>query len=319
MRAIAIACVAIMTVTSEVAHAQQNRINSITTPPTAALTEFWTEQRLREATAMPVPVVDPSTFKPAGPAEPNSRGLRSGQSKAGPSASASAAVVAKWSGEVTQRPLYWAGKLFFSERPNTTSSCSAQFVAAGILLTAAHCVQNEKTAQWFSNFLYRHQFFKGRGSRDFSTECVSAYTLWVNGGDDGRWGWDYAMIKLRGGTDQGNFGWESGWRGKYNSVGKIGYPRDLERGQVIQVDFGRLIKGPRNDIVGLNHGNPRNAEGSSGGGWVARLDTTGNNPGSNRVISVTSHHLGDDKETSYGPYWDNRFRELINYTGRGCR
>src|ERR1700752_1087860 len=41
------------------AAAQPNRIVSVRTPPSAALMEFWTPQRLQAATPAPVPVVDP--------------------------------------------------------------------------------------------------------------------------------------------------------------------------------------------------------------------------------------------------------------------
>jgi hypothetical protein len=29
--------------------------------------------------------------------------------------------------------------------------------------------------------------------------------------------------------------------------------------------------------------------------------------------------MGDERGTSYGPYWDESFVQLMNYTQRGCR
>jgi hypothetical protein len=102
-------------------------------------------------------------------------------------------------------------------------------------------------------------------------------------------------------------------------VPKIGYPVAISNGEVIQVEFGKLMKGWDPKIVGLNHGNPSNAEGSSGGAWVGRYETGGSNTQSNFVISVTSHHLGDNRSISFGPYWDENFGELLKYTQRGCK
>jgi hypothetical protein len=79
------------------------------------------------------------------------------------------------------------------------------------------------------------------------------------------------------------------------------------------------MKGWDPKVVGLNHGNPNNAEGSSGGAWVGRYETGGSNTQSNFIISVTSHHLGDNRNVSYGPYWDENFGELLKYTQRGCK
>ena len=292
------------------AHAQPNAIDSITTPPSSSLTNFWSSEQQRNAKSMPVPVLDPSTLQPV-QTDPKSGPTRTGRADNGMSSS-----LARSAGNVTTRPLYWAGKLFFNTSEGSMV-CSAQFVAPGILATAAHCVQDNKTGAWFTRFLYRHQNNLGKG-RIFTTECVAAYKGWVTD-DKSRWTWDYAMIKLRGGSNVGHFGWQYNWWGKYDRVPKIGYPAAIDGGQVIQVDFGNLIRGWDPKIVGLKHGNPRNAEGSSGGAWVGRYETTGNNAQSNYIISVTSHHMGDDRGTSFGPYWDEGFLNLIKYAERGCK
>jgi len=259
---------------------------------------------------MPVPVLDPTTLQPD-PAEPKTGAPRAGRAANGVSSS-----LARAAGSVTQRPLYWAGKLYFNTADGSMV-CSAQFVAPGILATASHCIQDDKTGRWFSQFLYRHQNHMGKG-RNFSTECVAAYKGWVSP-DKARWVWDFAMIKLRGGDDLGHFGWQYNWWGNYDQVPKIGYPSAINGGQVIQVDFGKLTRGWDPKIVGLNHGNPKNAEGSSGGAWVGRYETSGSNIQANFVLSVTSHHMGEDRSISYGPYWDENFGELLKYTQRGCK
>jgi len=310
MRFTLLVCVAVSVVPCSHASAQPNTIDSIRTPQTSSLTEYWTDNQRQVAIAMPVPVLDPSTLQPV-PAEP-----KAGTRHTGRAANGASSALARLSGNVTTRPLYWAGKLYFntSEGPMV---CSAQFVAPGILATASHCIQDNNTGRWYSQFLYRHQNNMGKG-RNFSTECVAAFKGWVSP-DKSRWTWDFAMIKLRGGDDLGHFGWQYNWWGTYDEVPKIGYPVAISNGQVIQVEFGKLMKGWDPKVVGLNHGNPNNAEGSSGGAWVGRYETGGSNTQSNFIISVTSHHLGDNRSISYGPYWDENFGELLKYTQRGCK
>jgi hypothetical protein len=307
MRVVTVVCVATIAGTCGVARAEPGRIVSVRTPPAAELTAFWTPQRLKDAAPTPVPVVAPTTPGAAGPDNSQSQAVGPAPSTALPSSV---------SGNVTTRPLYWAGKLVYA-KPAGTSYCSAQFIAPGILLTAAHCVRDDNTGAWFTNFLYAHRYQLGKSARNLGTECAASYEGWL-AKDDSKWAWDYAMIKVRGGIDLGHFGTQWGWRGQYNTAPKIGYPQDIERGEVIQVDFGKLIKGREPGIVGLVHNNPRNQEGSSGGAWIGNYDTSENSE-SNYVISVTSHYVGDDRSSSFGPYWDENFESLMAYTRRGCR
>src|SRR5262249_46865625 len=258
MRVVAVLGVVVIAASCEVAHAQQDRIDSVRTPPTTSLMEFWSAQRLQQATELPVPVVDPSTLDAN---ETNFGGPA--QLKAKTHSLGKASSLARLSGNVTTRPLYWAGKLYFG-KDGKGFVCSAQFVSPGVLITAAHCVRDAETGQSHENFLYKHQYNRGRSARDYSIECFASYNGWV-AQDNTTWQRDYAMLKTRGGEDQGHFGYQVNWFGTYQNAPKIGYPGAIERGQVIQVDFGNLFKGRSPRVVGLAHGNQNNAEGSSGG------------------------------------------------------
>jgi trypsin len=312
MRVVPILCIVAVMASCESARAQPDRMDSVRTPPSSALMEFWSAERLREATELPVPVVDPNTLD----ATEGDLGAPA-PLKAKANSTGKASSLARVSGNVTTRPLYWAGKFFFSVE-GKGMVCSAQFVAPGVLITAAHCVRNAETGERYTNFLYKHQYNRGRSAKEFSIECYASYNGWV-AQDNSKWQWDYAILKTRGGEDQGHFGYQVNWFGTYQNAPKIGYPGAIEHGQVIQVDFGNLSKGRTPRVVGLAHGNQKNAEGSSGGAWVGAFDTTGNNQRSNFIISVTSHHIGDDRGTSYGPYWDQRMEQLLSHVQRGCR
>jgi len=311
---VSVVCIAIVAgtcvaVTCDAAHAQPERKESIRTAPTAALTEFWTEQRLQQAQPMPLPVVDPSALGSARPAEPKSEALRSGAAKVLRGSDSGV------SGDVSEQPLDRAGKLYFS-KADGDYVCSAQFIAPGILVTAAHCVRDSKTGQWATRVIYKSQYFRGKG-KEYSTECLGSHKGWVSG-DSSRWTWDYAMIKLRGGTDEGHLGWQIGWWGQHSTATKIGYPSDIEDGKVIQVEVGRLFKTADPKIIGLDHGNALNKGGSSGGAWVGRYDPRGS-PRSNYIITVNSFGYPDQPGISFGPYWDSKMEDLLKYAQRGCR
>src|SRR5262245_31301551 len=131
MRLAYLACIAAVMAPSEGAGAQPNAIDSIRTPPTSSLTDFWTNERRQDAKAMPVPVLDPSTLQPV-PVEPKTGAQRTGRAANGASTALARAI-----GNVTTRPLYWAGKLYFNTGEGSMV-CSAQFIAPGILATASH-------------------------------------------------------------------------------------------------------------------------------------------------------------------------------------
>ncbi len=256
-------------------------------------------------------MLDPSAFGPAGGAElSKGRTPRSNDAKAPPRS------IGRMAGNIYSRPLYWAGRLA-GEKSGHSYTCSAQLVAPGIIATAAHCVRDEWTGTFFSNVLYQHQYLAGVSARDLGAECMATYNNWVSSAFSKR-RWDYATVRLSGGKDLGHFGWQYNWWGVHGRAPKIGYPVGIDGAEMIQVDYGNLIDPGWDGIVGLRHNNPRNQEGSSGGAWVGRYDTS-DSPQGNWVISVTSFRAENDLSTSYGPYWDDNFVRLINTAQTGCR
>ena len=57
-------------------------------------------------------------------------------------------------GNVVEKPLYWAGKLFF-ETPDGDYVCSAQFISPNVVLTAAHCVRDARDRRVVRGFHLR--------------------------------------------------------------------------------------------------------------------------------------------------------------------
>jgi hypothetical protein len=279
-------------------------------PPGSRKTSVWTQERMRTAKPTPIPRVDPNTIKKSGPAQPgrpasgNSRDTGQGS--------------ARVSGDVAGVPLKWAGKLFY-EQPNGGFVCSGQFVSYNVVLTAAHCLRDDATGAWFEDFVFSLQYNKGRSTANYGYDCVMTKRGWV-ATDGSQWNFDYGLIRVLARSATGYFGWHANWSpGTYRRATKVGYPGDILNGEVVQMDSGPLAEVTgEDDMLSLSHGNPRNAGGSSGGAWVANFSRSAAGANGNRVISVTSHHRGDDTTVSYGVRLGTGFLDMLEDISRGC-
>lgn len=282
-------------------------------PPGGQRAAGWNEGRMVGAKPLPTPRLDPGKIKQGTPVPPGG---------AGPKAAAPAANrgegSARVSGDANTIPLRWAGKLFFKEKDGDFI-CSGQFVTDRVVVTAAHCLRDQKTGEWYDDFVFALQYDRGHSSRNYGYECVATKQGWVSGDDP--YYWDVGMILVNGTSRTGHFGYYTGW--SLNDIpraAKVGYPADILDGEVVQIDSGNLFAPDDSEgLVGLRHGNAKNAGGSSGGAWVANYaNRIGQN--TNRIIGLTSHHRGDDTTISYSAYLqEENFKTLLDYVGRGCR
>lgn len=298
-------------------HAQAVDLSAATSkraPPDGQRAAGWNDARMGRATLLPTPQIDPGKIKKGTPIPPG---------EAGPRASAQAKNLgqgdARVSGDASAIPLRWAGKLFYKKPDGRDWVCSGQFITNRVVLTAAHCLQESSTGEWYDDFVFALQYDRGRSSQKYWHQCVSTMRGWVSGDDPYRW--DIGMILVNGTSKTGYFGHSYGWAlQNFPRASKVGYPGDILNGEVVQIDSGALfVPDDEAGIVGLRHGNRRNAGGSSGGAWVAPYSNR-LAPNTNFVIGVTSHHRGDDTSISYSSYLQfENFKRLLDYTSRGCR
>jgi hypothetical protein len=224
------------------------------------------------------------------------------------------------SGDFNKIPLRYSGKLFFEEPNGNKARCSAQFIAPNILLTAAHCVRDSATGAWHKNFAFALQYNNDQFSKKYTTKCAFTSHGWLDSTHPKNESetFDYALLVTSEDSITGHFGWSTGWRGRFATAVKIGYPRDIEGGRIVQLESGPItFPKDRPGTVAMRHANPKSRQGSSGGAFVANFDPNGG-PGGNTIISVTSASLSKDPGVSLGPYLDAAFQKLFERALRGC-
>ena len=291
--------------------------SSIRAEPTRERSFVWTEAAMLDAQPVPLPVADPDavrttfTARSAGPPESGAT------DEGGPSH-----TLELRPGDVRFFPLTRVGRLYFNkpdDPPGRGNICTAQFVASDVILTAAHCIQDDRPPYpYYRNFMFALQYEQGTTRRRYGVICAGNKKAWAQPNPQ-RWLYDYAMILTDAPSDVGWFGFQWNWIGKYRSATRIGYPRGSLKGEVVQVDNGPLSV--TNGIVQLKHGNMDDQHGSSGGGYVGAYSTESRSD-RNSIISLQSFSHGKGGETSgigYGPYFTEQIFDLFKYVRAGCR
>jgi hypothetical protein len=232
-------------------------------------------------------------------------------------------------------PLKWVGLLVFETTDGKTSSCTAQFISPRVILTAAHCVQDNTTGKWYDqNKMYFLLQYQNRAfSASYRPVCLANNRGWSPPKKQGEtqeeraralWNayqYDYAMLLLDKESLTGSFKWTSDWYPRYQRAVKIGYPGAISSGQIVQRDPGSL--GSRTDmsnVVMLQHDNPNMTQGTSGGAWVANFNTV-EGPENNVIVGLTSFGFPTRwPGTTFGPYFmKDRLGGLLEFVSNGCK
>ena len=313
---VVIPAVAVLALATAPAFAQSNG-NSSTSAPSGGTRSatVWTPDAMGRASLAPRPNVNPDNVRAAARDRAGPDLGEAGTTPAADLGDADAPKEQRASGNVLSKPLYWAGKLFY-RTPEGDYVCSGQFISPNVILTAAHCVRDSDTGEWYKDFIFALQYNAGRYGGIYSYDCVATKNGWVSPSFE-KFLYDYALIRVDNPSRTGNFGTHWGWRGQYNDGVKIGYPGGVENGEIIQVERGPLafVDG----VVQMKHGNAADQGGSSGGAWIGAFsDREGNNDG-NYVISVESFGYVEEPGIDYGPYLDENFKDLWDYVENGCR
>jgi hypothetical protein len=287
-------------------------IGSVHSTPGERAADHWTPEAMSAAVQAPKPNVDPSSIhQPPGASR---SGMNPGAMPSMVTEAATKTMHERKAGDVNSMPLVFAGKMFFS-KPDGDYMCSAQFISKNVLLTAAHCVRDDKSGDFWTNITFFLQYDKGHASAKYTQSCAATFDSWVQEGAD-KYLSDFAMILVNDDSKTGWFGTQWDWQGAYKNATKIGYPVGISEGEVIQV-----LPGPisvSDGIVELRHGDPNEQGGSSGGAWIGDYDTKGDAK-RNHIISVESFGFDGKPGVDYGPYFDDRVKQLFDYVSNGCQ
>lgn len=297
---------------------EDEMISSVRAAPSQARSSVWTTASMRTAEPVALPVANPEAVRSG-----FQRRTAPPQASGGTDAGKPAPQLGKQSGNVRLYPLTMTGRLFFNEandKPGWGHLCTAQFVAPNVILTASHCVQDDKPPYaYHTNFMFSLEYERGASPRQYGWKCVGNKKGWAQPGA-ARYLYDYAMIQTDGTSEVGWFGLQWNWLGNYHAATKIGYPSGSYEGEVIQVDAGPLSV--TDGIVELKHGNMHVQHGSSGGGYVGDYSKNPQDNTRNHIISSESFSNGEAGETSgigYGPYYTEGVFSLLNYVKAGCK
>jgi hypothetical protein len=221
-------------------------------------------------------------------------------------------------------PLKWAGLLvntdaFEKDGKKWSVNCTGQFITERVVLTAAHCIQNDETGAFFDlnkmYFLLQYQY--NEFSQAYRPICASRFDGWRSSGN-AHLQWDYAMILMDGPSLTGYYNVAVDWQGKFSGATATGYPGALLGGTVIERAHGELlsISDVPNEFA-LKHGQAKFTQGSSGGAWVANFNSKVD-ADHNIIVSVSSIVVRDKPGLSFGPYLTSDFKQLLEYVGNGC-
>ena len=230
-------------------------------------------------------------------------------------------------------PLKWVGLLVFKNVKGETFSCTAQFISPKVLLTAAHCVRDNKTGEWYDagKMFFFLQYQNDNWSEVYKVNCTGSMAAYApklspSATDDDKdaafenaMQYDYAMVLVNHESITGHFKVETDWLGKHPLAWQIGYPGAIENGMIVQRDPGLLaLSLSRSNEIILMHTNPKMTEGTSGGAWISNFNTS-EGPDANVIIGVTSFGMPSWPGITFGPYFrQENYGGLFDYVSKGC-
>lgn len=200
--------------------------------------------------------------------------------------------------DVTVSPYRYGGKLYFRKN-GVLYVGSAQFVGEhNILLTAAHCVRDNATGTFFTDFIFYRAYKNGGYAKRFLINACGTKAGWVNATPARQY--DYAFLRTTEASDVGHLGYKT--LESEGSWTAFGYPQNYGNNQIMQAVAGTRGQVANGRVEML--GNPMRS-GNSGG---ARFIVAG--PNNRQVLGVDAFHTSNTAN-EWGPQFVNATFTLI--------
>ena len=202
--------------------------------------------------------------------------------------------------DLGKMPFTTGGKLFFTLDGVDYVGSGNIFVRQNLVLTAAHCVQDDVTGHLAENFLFERCYSGEESSEDFTFKTIALKENWHIEQDNK---WDYAIAVLNADSTVATplrYSTESPLRKR---VTAMGYPLNYSGGAQMMFINGTVTE--RLDNWTLIGGKLSN--GASGGAWVLDDNVT--------AVGLNSYGTKTAKGGVYmgSPKFDEEFEKLVNY------
>lgn len=213
--------------------------------------------------------------------------------------------------DYTSYPYSTIGKVFFTDPSNGGNYvCSASSAGNHAVWTAGHCVYNNSTSRWMTNWVFVPAYKDGNAPLG----QWYASQLWtLNGWQGGNYGYDIGMALLY----NNNYGYSIsqwvGWLGYMANYSRNQYFTALGYPQAAPFNGNRMIACWAPHATDDPYTNPARMAigcdmtgGSSGGPWVVGFG------GGNYVNSVNTWKYYSQPNAMYGPYFGDGAINLYN-------
>ena len=197
-------------------------------------------------------------------------------------------------------PFSTGGKLFFTLDGVDYVGSGNIFMKQNLLLTAAHCVQDDVTGHLAENFVFERCYSGEESAEDFTFKTVALKENWHIEKDNK---WDYAIAILDKDSAVATplkYSLESAFE---KEVAAMGYPLDFYGGAQMMYINGTVTQ--RRDYWTIVGGKLTN--GASGGAWVLKDNVT--------AVGLNSFSTKTAKGGIYmgSPKFDEEFEKLYKY------
>lgn len=206
--------------------------------------------------------------------------------------------------DLSKMPFTAGGKLFYTMDGVDYVASANIFMHRNMLLTAAHCIQNNKTGNVGENFVFEQCYVGQQSSQDFAIKTVALKENWYLVKD---YKFDFAIAILDQNSNYGeplHYSIAPDVSGKM--VTSMGYPVAIDEGERMI-----FVKGPVTTRAGqeghwVMYGS-KMGPGSSGGAWVLEDGIT--------AVGLNAYIVKSGEEIMYSgsPQFNDDFEKLYQY------